>query len=249
MTQCMELCINFSDPRWNLCPGYDVVNSNKKWQGSCFWVTFSKWFWKPLTCLAYANEPSGTLQWLPVECRCWELSEICVLVTNDLYQMKGPSFRQSSGQDGWCPLTWMWFLKLILCFFSPFPSRQEPLTQRRWIQTSHPAWLLRILALQVLITWSERETVKRQTQTASKGKWLWWNSLLEFVYVNHTTCLPCVDRCLWEKSKDACMCLHASSVLRKQTDAGTSPLALSSNWTKINKNDSTENQIILWLKG
>ena len=67
--------------------------------------------------------------------------------------------------------------------------------------------------------------------------------------MNRTTCLPCVDRCLWEKSKDACMCLHASSVLRKQTDAGTSPLALSSNWTKINKNDSIENQTILWLKG
>ena len=122
MTQFIEFCINFSDPRWNLCPGYDVVNSNKKWQGSCFCLTFSKWFWKPLTCLAYANEPSvhsSDCQW---NSSCWELSKIYVSVTNDLYQMKALSFRQNSSQDGRHPLTWMWFLKsdTSLFFFLSF---------------------------------------------------------------------------------------------------------------------------------
>lgn len=120
MTQFIEFCINFSDPRWNLCPGYDVVNSNKKWQGSCFCLTFSKWFWKPLTCLAYANEPSVHSSDCQRNSGCWERSKIYVSVTNDLYQMKGLSFRQNSSQDGRHPLTSMWFLKSDTSLFSSF---------------------------------------------------------------------------------------------------------------------------------
>lgn len=37
--------------------------------------------------------------------RYWELSQIYISVTNDLYQMKALSFRQNTSQDAWCPLT------------------------------------------------------------------------------------------------------------------------------------------------
>lgn len=39
--------------------------------------------------------------------RYWELSQIYISVTNDLYQMKALSCRQNTSQDAWCPLTWV----------------------------------------------------------------------------------------------------------------------------------------------